>query len=202
MAIDCSSVLNGMVGADCSVGAVAGTGGDVVLIPVKGFTVSTASDLGGGSMELSDGIGTLEGGKAAKIQTFPDAVIGSYEAVVGTYTTKFKHNVEVKIFLRSDEVKMGLNAIRTGRYAVIVPLGSGDMSNKTDVIVAELYGATNGLVASAISGTTALEDGVAVNVTLSSKDGAEENLVPINLVGTFAELEVQIKSLTEPKPLG
>lgn len=201
MALNCSELLYDIVGADCNNEAHVLTSGELILIPYDKFIGSTAATANGGGFLLSDGIGTMREGKASMLTTYGEATTGSFEAVKGTYLTKFKHQVEAKLFLRYGEVRGALNALKNGKFVVVLALSAKEAAEgMTGVtpLCAELYGFNSGLELAELSGSTQLEDGVAYSVVLASKDGNEEPFVPIALEGEIEEYEAMKKSLLTP----
>lgn len=112
--------------------------------------------------------------KGVKLTSHEKAFDGSYSMNKGTYANSFVHTLVLRAFDRTQGVKDAIDKIINGRYVAIV-----HNVDKSDVKTAfEVYGAQNGLLASAVEATSTDTDGVVATITLASDDAQRESKVP------------------------
>lgn len=153
--------------------AVAGIMGEAILINFddwKGATITKSSSV---ISAISMGTGVY----GYKFTSHERAFEASVQLQKGTYNSAFAHQLIMRAFDRTQNLKNDINKIANGRYVAIVV--NRDSANPETVY--EVYGEENGLVATAIEFNSTDGDGVAYAITLASEDNARESEVPTSI---------------------
>lgn len=112
--------------------------------------------------------------KGVKLTSHEKAFEGSYSMNKGTYANSFVHSLVLRAFDRKQEIKDAIDKIINGRFVAVV-----HNVDKSDVKTAfEVFGAQNGLLASAVEGNSTDTDGVVATITLASDDAQRESKIP------------------------
>lgn len=110
----------------------------------------------------------------------------------GTYAKTFTHQVILRVFAKTQEVKDQLNQLTQGRVVVIAK--NRDSHNPETRY--EVYGWENGLAVSDFQATSTDGDGVIYTVTMASDDNARESSLPISFyAGSAAQTETALEAL-------
>lgn len=190
--MNCSELLQGLIGAECGKNTTSGAKDDVILIPfsVVDKTASTITDNVIESLVLSNGK------KAFKFSTYGKSLNEAGATFAkGTYRNSWTHAVPLRIFIKNEEAKKFVNTFGDGAK-VMVLLKNNDTG--TDHAVAyELYGWDNGLELNESANTIALTDGIVYSLGLASAEGEGEGSLPKSVFDTdIATTETMIASLT------
>jgi len=136
---------------------------------------------------------TMAAGKNAyRLTSHDKAFEASYSMNKGSYINSLVHQVILRAFDRTQNVKDTVSKLAYGRYVVIVK----NVDNGVDQTKFEVYGADNGLTASAIEFNSTDGDGIVSAVTLASEDTARESALPLSVFSTsLAATESMIRGL-------
>lgn len=175
--LDCSKIKTGFINQVCGKPAIAGTTARVILI--------SYSDVDKSKSVVSDNvISSLilkAGATGYKVDSLPNATVGSDTINAGTYLKTHQHNVVVRIFKKSEAAKKFVNGLTNARVIAIVE--NNDTGDNGDTKY-EVYGWDSGLELTEITVTTEMTDGVAYQVTLANGTIAQEGSLPMSLFNT------------------
>lgn len=175
--LDCSKIKTGFINQVCGKPAIAGTTARVILI--------SYSDVDKSKSVVSDNvISSLilkAGATGYKVDSLPNATVGSDTINAGTYLKTHQHNVVVRIFKKSEAAKKFVNGLTNARVIAIVE--NNDTGDNGDTKY-EVYGWDSGLELTEITVTTEMTDGVAYQVTLTNGTIAQEGSLPMSLFNT------------------
>lgn len=185
--MDCSKISANLAMASCR-NAVAGIMGEAILINFddwKGATITKST-----SVITAISLGT--GVYGYKFTSHERAFEASVQLQRGTYNSAFAHQLIMRAFDRTQNLKNDINKIANGRYVAIVL--NRDSANPETVY--EVYGEENGLVATAVEFNSTDGDGVAYAITLASEDNARESEVPTSIyVTSLAATKTMVDAL-------
>lgn len=173
--MDCSKINANLAMAACR-NSVAGIKGKAILINFDDWTAATKTESDGVYSALS----LASGAKGYLFTSHEQAFEASVTMNKGTYQNSFGHQVLMRAFDRTQNLKSDVNKIAHGKYVAIVQ----NLDTNNPETKYEVYGAENGLVASAIEFNSTDADGVAYAITLASDERARESEVPKSIFTT------------------
>lgn len=185
--LTCAKIAANATIGSCRQGNGAITG-DIVLINWDDWKEATITQTGSVISAI-----TMNGtDKAYKVSSKEKANESSVTMNKGTYGNSFVHQVILRAFDRSQTTKDLVNKLAQGRFVAIVEHVD---PNAADTIF-EVFGAQNGLTASAIEGNSTDADGVISAITLASEDNARESELPLSFFDTdYATTKAKIDAL-------
>ncbi len=124
-----------------------------------------------------------QGASGYKYLTFNRGVEANATGNKGTYLTRFSHQVIIRVFAKSQDIKDQINALVNARVVAVVK----NVSNADAEVKYEVYGIGNGLVVTDLQATSTDADGVVYAITLASDDNALEAQLPASFFTTSAE---------------
>lgn len=175
--LDCSKIKTGFTNRVCGKPAIAGTTARVILLSYSDVDKSK-------SVVTDNVISSLilkAGATGYKVDSLPNATVGSDTINAGTYLKTHQHNVVVRIFKKSEAAKKFVNGLTNARVIAIVE--NNDTGDNGDTKY-EVYGWDSGLELTEITVTTEMTDGVAYQVTLANGTIAQEGSLPMSLFNT------------------
>lgn len=183
--MNCSKITGNLQMASCR-NAIAGIKGEAIVINFDDWKGATVTE----SNSVISEISLASGVYASMFTSHEKAFEASCNLQKGSYNSSFAHQVIMRAFDRTQNLKNDVNKMANGRFVVIVI--NRDQNDEPTTV--ELLGAENGLVATAIENNSADNDGVAYAITLGSDEGAYESEVPksvykTSLAATIAAVE-------------
>lgn len=170
--INCAKLSANLAMASCKITNPA-LRGEVVLINFDDWQSATIT-YDSTETEVITSIALAGTAKGVKLTSHEKAFDGQYSMNKGTYANSFVHTLVLRAFDRTQGVKDSINKIINGRFVAIV-----HNVDQADVKTAfEVYGAQNGLLASAIESDSTNGDGLVASITLASDDNQRESKVP------------------------
>lgn len=170
--MDCSKINANLAMASCR-NSVAGIKGWAILINFDDWAAATKTKTNGVYSAIS-----LASGASGYLFTSHDAAFeGSVQMNKGTYVNSFGHQLLMRAFDRTQNLKADVNKIAHGKYVAIVQ----NMDAANPETKYEVYGDENGLVATDIQFNSTDADGVAYAITLASDEKARESEVPASV---------------------
>lgn len=190
--MDCATQLISVIAAECNNPAVAGTYGDVILIPHSAVdrVASTVTDNVISALVLK---ALSQPGRV--FETLDNSVLGAVSLNQGTYQNNFQHDVTLRIFIKNDGVKTFLNGFANTRVIAIV---KNKEQGTAGEVTYEAYGYDAGLVLNSVTADTSMADGVVYELVTGSDDTAKEKSLPKSVwTGTLADTETMLASITQ-----
>lgn len=177
--MDCSKIASGLAASACNAVAVPGTASRMVLLNYSDIdrTSVVETDNVVSSLAL---LGVTTG---FSFESLPDATVGSFALVVGTYINQFDHTVDGRVFAKSEAGKKFINGLKNARVVAIIENKSFNAADATPVKY-EIYGLDSGLEASEITGDTTNPDQTVYTFKLASDENAKEGSIPKTLFTT------------------
>lgn len=177
--MDCSKIASGLAASACNAVAVPGTASRMVLLNYSDIdrTSVVETDNVVSSLAL---LGVTTG---FSFESLPDATVGSFALVVGTYINQFDHTVDGRVFAKSEAGKKFINGLKNARVVAIIENKSFNAADATPVKY-EIYGLDSGLEASEITGDTTNPDQTVYTFKLASDENAKEGSIPKTLFAT------------------
>ncbi len=188
--MDCGSELNNVIAANCEIPALAGTYGEVILIPYSAIdrARSVVAD------DVISEIALKTGRKAYSFTTFDNAPLGAPSLVAGTYINSFQHDLTLRVFVKREEIKAFLNSLANARVVAI--LKNKELGEAGEVQY-EAYGWDSGLVMNPLTSDTSMADGVVYEMMSGNDDISKERSLPKSVWDTdLATTEAMLASLT------
>lgn len=183
--IDCGKISANLTLASCNVSTVA-VEPEVILLNHADIDEVTEAD------GVISAIVLKEGANGYKYSTFRNGVEGTVGVNVSTYVTRFTHQLLIRVFSKTQEIKDQLNALANGRVVAIVK----NASNESEEVKYEVYGKDNGLIVTDLQAVTTDADGIVYAVTLASGENAYESQLPASFYATSLEqTETTIEAL-------
>lgn len=170
--MNCAKLSGNLAMASCGISNPALLG-EMILINFEDWQGATIT-YDTTDVNVITGIALASGKKGVKLTSHEKAFEGSYSMNKGTYVNSYIHSIIARAFERSQEVKDALNIMLHGRFVAVVH----NVSKKDIKTAFEVYGAENGLLASAIEGNTTDADGMIAQATLASDDAQRESKLP------------------------
>ena len=190
---NCAKIVHDVVAAACEA-AIAGVKGRVIIINFEDIDRSKATITG----NVISALALKSGAKAYLFTTFADASIGNVSLNVGTYFSNWQHDVNLRIFTKSEEAKEFMNNIAGAKVAIILENNDEGVDNKLKY---EVYGFNAGLKATEAAGTTQMEENTVYSLTLGNGEAAKENSLPKSIYVDDAETtDALIKTLLTAAP--
>lgn len=174
--MDCSKIASGLAASACNAVAVPGTASRMVLLNYSDIdrTSVVEADNVVSSLAL---LGVTTG---FSFESLPDATVGSFALVVGTYINQFDHTVDGRVFAKSEAGKKFINGLKNARVVAVIENKSFNASDVVPVKY-EIYGLDSGLEASEITGDTTNPDQTVYTFKLASDENAKEGSIPKTL---------------------
>jgi hypothetical protein len=188
--MDCSSELQNVVAADCENSAIAGLYGEIILIPYGAVdrADSAISDNVISELVLKTGM------KASTFSAFDNSPLGAVSLVSGTYRNTFQHDLTLRIFVKTEQIKAFVNNFGNARVIAIVK--NKEMGAAGEVMY-EAYGWDSGLVLNTLNSDTNMTDGIVYELVTGSDETSKENSIPKSVwAGTLAATETMLQTLT------
>lgn len=170
--MNCAKLTKNLAMAHCGVSNPALLG-ELILVNFEDWQNATIT-YDTTDTNVITGIALASGAKGVKLTSHEKAFEGSYSMNKGTYVNSYAHSIIARAFDRTQDIKDALNVILHGRFVAI----SHNVSREDVRTAFEVYGAENGLLASAIEGNTTDGDGMIAQATLASDDAQRESKVP------------------------
>lgn len=174
--MDCSKIASGLAASACNAVAVPGTASRMVLLNYSDIdrTSVVEADNVVSSLAL---LGVTTG---FSFESLPDATVGSFALVVGTYINQFDHTVDGRVFAKSEAGKKFINGLKNARVVAVIENKSFNAADAVPVKY-EIYGLDSGLEASEITGDTTNPDQTVYTFKLASDENAKEGSIPKTL---------------------
>lgn len=175
MAVNCAKLAANVTAAACKF-VPAGIQGDCVLINFDDWKAATITKSG----NVISAIALATGGHGYHIVSHDKAFTGSYSMTKGTYVNGYVHQLVLRSFDRTQDVKDFVNVMTNGRFVALVI----NMDTTNDATKYEVYGGDSGLKVSASTFDSSNTDGVINEMTLASEDGELESRIPDSFYNT------------------
>lgn len=187
--MDCTSELKNLVAASCENPAVAGTFGEVILLPYNGID-RAQSEVENGVIKS---IVMKTGKKGCLFDAYDNSPLGAVSLVAGTYRNNWQHDATLRVFTKSTEAKEFVNGLTNSRVVVVLKNKEGATGGE---VTYEAYGWDAGLVLTEATGDTTLADGVVYELVLGSDETSKEKTVQKSVFDTsIATTETMLKTL-------
>lgn len=188
--MDCTTELRNLVAANCDDPAVAGTYGEVIIVPYSAIdrTASAVSDKG-----VITSIVLLSGRSGYLFESFDNSPLGAVSLVDGTYRKTWQHDATLRVFTKNEESKEFVNGATNSRVVIIMKNKEPGPSGEVQY---EAYGWDAGLVLTSATGDTTIADGVVYELVFGNDDTSKEKTVQRSVFDTdLATTEVMLKTL-------
>lgn len=188
--MDCASELTDAIAADCQNPAVAGTYGEVILIPFDAVdrAESTVTD------NVVSEIALKTGRKAYSFASLDNSPLGAVSVVAGTYRKTVQHDLTLRVFVKTEAIKTFVNAFLNARVIAVVKNKEAGASGETTY---EVYGWDAGLTLNTLNSDTSMADGVVYELVSGSDEISKEKTLPKSVwAGTLATTETMLATLT------
>lgn len=188
--MDCVTELTNVIAADCNNPAVAGTFGEVVLVPFDAVDRAASRVENNVISEL-----VLKNGKKGYMfSTFDNSVLGAVSLNSGTYRNNLQHDLTLRIFVKSENTKHFVNTFVNARVVAIVKNKEAGENGET---MYEAYGYDAGLVLNTLNSDTSMADGVVYELVIGNDETSKEKSVPKSVwAGSLADTETMLGTLT------
>lgn len=187
--MDCATELKNIIAADCNNPAVAGTYGEVTLVPFDAIdrSASTVAD------NVISAIVLKVGRKGYSFATFDNSVLGAVSLNVGTYRNNLQHDLTLRVFVKTEDVKKFVNAFVNARIVAIVK--NKEMGDTGETMY-EAYGYDAGLVLNTLNADTSMADGVVYELVTGNDETSKEKSVPKSVwAGSLTDTETMLDTL-------
>lgn len=187
MAISCGKISANAMLAKCG-GSTAAVKGRVILMNYDDidYAESTVAD------GVLSAIVMKNNAKGFAWETHDRGVEVNSPLVVKTYYNAFEHNLVIRVFDKTQEIKDQINALAHGRVVAIVE----NRSNANAETHYEVYGWDSGLVMTAEDAPSTDGDGVIYTITLNSDEVSQEGQLPLSFyTGDLATTTTAIEAL-------
>ena len=165
----CAKITKSLVLAACVSAAV---GLDTAIYIINFDDIDRSASQVSGNV-ISDII--LKQGKYGyKYESARNAFEGNAPLNKGTYLNRFDHNLVLRVFSKTQEIKDELGRLANAKVVVVVE----NLAKNNPETLFEVYGWDAGLEVSDYQSATTDSDGVAATVTLNSPDNAKESDIP------------------------
>lgn len=165
----CAKIAKSLVLAAC-VSAAVGLDTAIYIINFDDIDRS-ASQVSG---NVISGITLKQGKFGYKYESARNAFEGNAPLNRGTYLNRFDHNIVLRVFSKTQEIKDELGKLANAKVVVIVE----NLDKNTPETLFEVYGWDSGLEVTDYQAPTTDSDGVVATVTLNSPDNAKESDIP------------------------
>ena len=179
--MDCSKIASGLAASACNAVAVPGTASRMVLLNYSDIDRTSVVE----TDNVVSSIALLGVTTGFSFESLPDATVGSFALVVGTYINQFDHTVDGRVFAKSEAGKKFINGLKNARVVAVIENKSFNAADAVPVKY-EIYGLDSGLEASEITGDTTNPDQTVYTFKLASDENAKEGSIPKTLFATSA----------------
>jgi len=168
--IDCSKISAGLTAAVCGARPLAGLGSRVILMNYSDID-KTASTV---TSNVISAI-TLKGAAVAyEFFSLPDTMQADCAFERGTYMGLWAHNLNLKVFTKSETAKAFINSLKDARLVAIVENNEAGTAGE---IKYEAYGWESGMKLTEAPVSSAVADGLVCDLKLASTDGSKETSI-------------------------
>lgn len=183
----CGTISKNLTLAECG-NSVAGIEASFILMNFDDIDRSESTETG----DVLSGITMKDGKHGYRYESHNNSFESSVAFNNGTYSKAFTHQVIIRVFSKTQEVKDQLNALAQGRVVAIVK----NKTNRNPETKYEVYGWENGLEVSDFQAASTDADGVIYTITLASRDDSREGMLPVSFyAGSEAQTEAAIEAL-------
>lgn len=187
MAVNCGKISANAMLAKCGASTPAVKGRIILMnfddIDVAGSTVTDG---------VLSALVMKNNAKGYAWETHDRAVEVNSPLAPKTYYNVFEHNLVVRVFDKTQEIKDQINALAYGRVVAIVE----NRSNANAETHYEVYGWDSGLIMTAQDSPSTDGDGVIYTITLNSDENSQESQLPLSFyTGDLATTETAIEAL-------
>jgi hypothetical protein len=194
--MNCTTELLSVIAADCNDPSIAGTYGDVILVPYDAIdrTLTKISGATGGQRVISELV-LKSGRQGYSFAAFDNSVLGAASLNAGTYKNNFQHDLTLRVFVKNTTTKTFVNLFANARVVAIVK-NKNYGSNGEDVY--ETYGFDSGLKLNTLTSDTTMADGVVYELVLGNDETSKEKSLPISVFDTsLSTTETMLSSLVD-----
>ena len=182
--------MRNLAAADCDNPAVAGTFGEVILVPYSAIDRTASSVTAKGVIESI----VLKTGRTGYLfDAYDNSPLGAVSLVAGTYVNRWQHDATLRVFTKSEAAKEFVNGATNSRIVVIMKnkeLGSDGTTQY------EAYGWDAGLVLTEATGDTTITDGVVYELVFGNDETSKEKTVQKSVFDTdLDKTETMLKTL-------
>lgn len=165
----CARIAKSLVLAAC-VSAAVGLDTSIYIINFEDIDRSASTVSG----NVISGITLKEGKYGYKYESARNSFEGNAPLNRGTYLNRFDHNLVLRVFSKTQDIKDELGKLANAKVVVIVE----NLDKSTPQTLFEVYGWDAGLEVTDYQSSTTDSDGVVATVTLNSPDNAKESDIP------------------------
>lgn len=176
---DCSKISAGLAAASCDAVAVPGTASRLILLNYSDIDRTAVTE----ANNIVSALALSGAAVGYAFESLPDATVGSFALVAGTYINQYDHTIDGRIFVKSEAAKAFLNSLKNARVVAIVENKSFNAADATPIKY-EIYGLSSGLEVSEVAGTTTFEDQTVATFKMTSGETAKEGTLPKTLFVT------------------